>query len=219
MDFWLYIIFKKWKSERYLSWQKQMKERENVSKWVCTSPRENTAGALIQMRNNMSYRIICKSTVGMNVMQFPFGATHMNTLRTASHLESQTFSSLRYVYLMSLRDLMLQDMSVFRDRCYNATQTQTNMQNIVSNFENTEKENRIWNNTTQHAGRGAFSRPRVFWDSAIHHGKPTVQFIKSDTKWKSIVHSSNRVTDECLQYSFIDYNGSHLVFMCGYVSV
>lgn len=42
----------------------------------------------------MSYRIICKSTVGMNVMQFPFGPSHMNTLRTAPHLESQTFSSL-----------------------------------------------------------------------------------------------------------------------------
>lgn len=163
------------------------------------------------MRNNMSYRIICKSTVGMNVMQFPFGPSHMNPLRTAPHLESQTFSSLLYVYLMSLRDLMLQDMSMFRGRCYNATQTRTNMQNIVSYFEKTEKENRIWNNTTQHAACGAFSRMHVFWDSAIYHGKPTVQFIKSDTKWKSIVHSANCATDECLQYSFIDYNGSHLV--------
>lgn len=110
----------------------------------------------------MSYRIICKSTVGMNVMQFPFGPSHMNPLRTAPHLELQTFSSLLYVHLMPLRDPMLQDMSIFRDRCYNATQTQTNMQNMVSYFETTEKENRIWNNTTQHAARGAFSRLRVF---------------------------------------------------------
>lgn len=88
----------------------------------------------------MSYRIICKSTVGTNVMQFPFSPSHMNALRTAPHLELQTFSSLLYVYLMSLRDLMLQDMSLFRDRCYNATQTQTNMQNIVSYFEKTERK-------------------------------------------------------------------------------
>lgn len=98
-----------------------VKERENVSKCVCTSPRENTAGALIQMRNNVSYRIICKSTVGMNVMPFPFRPSHTNTLRTAPHLEAQTFSSLCYVDLMSLRDLMLQDTFMFRERCYKTT--------------------------------------------------------------------------------------------------
>jgi len=40
---------------------------------------------------------------------------------------------------MSLQDLMLQDMFVFRDGCYNATQTRTNMQNVVSYFEKTKK--------------------------------------------------------------------------------
>lgn len=137
MDFWLCIIFKKINS---FSHAKNRWKREKM--WAsefAQAQGKNTAGALIQMRNNMSCRIICKSTVGMNVMQFPFGPSHMNTLRTAPHLESQTFSSLLYVYLMSLQDLMLQDMFMFRDRCYNATQTQTNMQNIVSYFEKTKK--------------------------------------------------------------------------------
>lgn len=91
----------------------------------------------------MSYRIICKSTVGMNVMQFPFGPSHMNTWRNAPHLEPPTLRSLLYVYLMSLRDLMLQVMLMFSDRCYNATHTQANIQNILSYFEKMEKENRI----------------------------------------------------------------------------
>lgn len=59
----------------------------------------------------------------MDVMQFPFGPSHMNT----PHLEPQTLGSLLYVYLMSLRDLMLQDMLMFSDRCKNATHMQANM--------------------------------------------------------------------------------------------
>ncbi len=87
----------------------------------------------------MSYRIICKSTVGMDVMQFPFSPSLRNTLRNAPYLEPQTLRSLLYVYLMSLRDLMLQDMLMFIDRYYKATHTQANMQNILSYFEKMEK--------------------------------------------------------------------------------
>ncbi len=87
----------------------------------------------------MSYRIICTSTVGMDVMQFPFSPSLRNTLRNAPHLEPQTLRSLLFVYLMSLRDLMLQDMLMFIDRCYNAMHTQANMQNILSYFEKMEK--------------------------------------------------------------------------------